>query len=259
MKKKCIVAIIPARMGSSRFPGKPMAQIHGIPMIGHVYFRSKMCPLLDETYVATCDQEIFDYIISIGGKAVITSDTHERCSDRTAEAMLKIESERGRKVDIVVMVQGDEPMVTPKMVEQSVDPMLKDSSIQVVNLMARIKTVEAFEDPNEVKVVIDPQSNAIYFSREPIPSRKKGKKDVPMMKQVCIIPFKREFLLKFNELDPTPLEIIESVDMLRIIEHGYKVKMAFSDTETHSVDTAEDLAKVENLMKNDPLIRRYAK
>jgi 3-deoxy-manno-octulosonate cytidylyltransferase (CMP-KDO synthetase) len=259
MKKKSIVAIIPARMGSSRFPGKPMAEIHGIPMIGHVYFRTKMCPLLNETYVATCDQEIFDYIISIGGKAVMTADTHERCSDRTAEAMLKIESETGRKVDIVVMVQGDEPMVTPEMIEQSVAPILKESSIQVVNLMARIKTIEEFEDPNEVKVVTDLQSNAIYFSREPIPSRKKGKKAVPMMKQVCIIPFKREFLLKFNELDPTPLEIIESVDMMRVIEHSYKVKMAFSDTETHSVDTIEDLAEVEKLIKNDSLISQYAK
>lgn len=259
MKKKCIVAIIPARMGSSRFPGKPMAQIHGIPMIGHVYFRTKMCPLLNETYVATCDQEIFDYIHSIGGKAVMTADTHERCSDRTAEAMLKIESEIGRKVDIVVMVQGDEPMLTPEMIERSVVPILKDSSIQVVNLMARIKSLEEFEDPNEVKVVTDLQSNAVYFSREPIPSRKKGKKDVPMMKQVCIIPFKREFLLKFNELGPTPLETIESVDMMRVIEHGYKVKMVFSETETYSVDTAEDLAKVEKLIKKDSLIRRYAK
>ncbi|MGB9499237.1 MAG: 3-deoxy-manno-octulosonate cytidylyltransferase [Dissulfuribacterales bacterium] len=258
MRKKCIVAIIPARMGSSRFPGKPMAQIHGIPMIGHVYFRTKMCPLLHETYVATCDQEIFDYVISIGGKAVMTADTHERCSDRTAEAMLKIESEMGGQVDIVVMVQGDEPMITPEMIEQSVTPMVKDSSVQVVNLMARIKTVEEFEDPNEVKVVTDLQSNAIYFSREPIPSRKKGKRDVPMMKQVCIIPFKREFLLKFNKLQPTPLEIIESVDMMRVIEHGYKVKMAFTDMETYSVDTPEDLAKVEKLTKNDLLIRRYA-
>jgi len=246
-------------MGSSRFPGKPMAEIHGIPLIGHVYFRTKMCPLLHETYVATCDQEIFDYIISIGGKAVMTADTHERCSDRTAEAMLKIESELGRKVDIVVMVQGDEPMITPEMIEYSVGPMLKDSSIQVVNLMARIKSLEEFEDPNEVKVVTDLQSNALYFSREPIPSRKKDKKDVPMMKQVCIIPFEREFLLKFNELDPTPLETIESVDMMRVIEHGYKVKMVFSDTETYSVDTAEDLAKVEKLIKKDSLIRRYAK
>jgi 3-deoxy-manno-octulosonate cytidylyltransferase (CMP-KDO synthetase) len=218
-----------------------------------------MCPLLNETYVATCDQEIFDYIHSIGGKAVMTADTHERCSDRTAEAMLKIESEIGRKVDIVVMVQGDEPMLTPEMIERSVVPILKDSSIQVVNLMARIKSLEEFEDPNEVKVVTDLQSNAVYFSREPIPSRKKGKKDVPMMKQVCIIPFKREFLLKFNELGPTPLETIESVDMMRVIEHGYKVKMVFSETETYSVDTAEDLAKVEKLIKKDSLIRRYAK
>jgi len=259
MKKKTIVAVIPARMGSSRFPGKPMAQIQGIPMIGHVYFRTKMCPLLDEAYVATCDQEIFDYIISVGGKGIMTSDTHERCSDRTAEAMLKIESELGKNVDIVVMVQGDEPMVTPEMIEQSVGPMLNDASIQVVNLMARIKTLEQFEDPNEVKVVTDLQSNAIYFSREPIPSRKKGKRDVPMMKQVCIIPFKREFLLKFNQLDPTPLEIIESVDMLRIIEHGYKVKMVFCDADTYSVDTVEDLAKVEQLIRQDSLVRQYAK
>jgi len=145
-----------------------------------------------------------------------------------------------------------------EMVEQSVAPMMKDSSVQVVNLMARIKTVEEFEDPNEVKVVTDLQSNAIYFSREPIPSRKKGKKDVPMMKQVCIIPFKREFLLKFNELQPTPLEIIESVDMMRVIEHGYKVRMAFLDIETYSVDTPKDLAKVEKLTKNDLLLRQYA-
>jgi len=251
------IAIIPARMASSRFLGKPLAKIHGIPMIGHVYFRTKMCPLLSETYVATCDQEIFDYIVSIGGKAIMTAYTHERASDRTAEAMLKIESETGRKVDIVVMVQGDEPMLTPEMIEQAATPMLNDSSIQVLNLMARINTLEEFEDPNEVKVVVDPQSNAIYFSREPIPSRKKGATDVPMLKQVCIIPFKRDFLLKFNDLEPTPLEIIESVDMMRVIEHGYKVKMVFSDVKTYSVDTAEDLARVEKLMENDPLINQY--
>jgi 3-deoxy-manno-octulosonate cytidylyltransferase (CMP-KDO synthetase) len=258
MKKKTIVAIIPARMGSSRFPGKPLAEIRGIPLIGHVYFRTRMCSLLNETYVATCDQEIFDYICSIGGKAVMTADSHERCSDRTAEAMGKIESEIGRKVDIVVMVQGDEPMITPEMIEHSVAPMLKDSTISVVNLMARINSVKEFEDPNEVKVVTDLRSNALYFSREPIPSRKKGKTDVPMMKQVCIIPFKREFLLKFNALNPTPLEIIESVDMMRVIEHGYQVKMVFTDIETYSVDTAEDLAKVESLIGKDPLLNRYA-
>lgn len=244
-------------MASSRFPGKPLAKIHGIPMIGHVYFRTKMCPLLSETYVATCDQEIFDYIVSIGGKVVMTADTHERATDRTAEAMLKIESETGHKIDIVVMVQGDEPMLTPEMIEQAAEPLLSDPVINVVNLMAKIKTVEEFEDSNEVKVVVDPQSNAIYFSREPIPSRKKGIMDVPMLKQVCIIPFRRDFLLKFNELESTPLEIIESVDMMRVIEHGYKVKMVFSDVKTYSVDTAEDLARVEKLMKNEPLINQY--
>ena len=252
-----IIAIIPARMASSRFPGKPMSKILGTPMIGHVYFRTKMCTLLSETYVATCDQNIFDYIVSIGGKAVMTADTHERASDRTAEAMLKIESETGHKTDIVVMVQGDEPMLIPDMIEQAVKPLLDDSTINVVNLMAKIETVEEFEDPNEVKVVVDPKSDAIYFSREPIPSRKKGVEDVPMLKQVCIIPFQGDFLLKFNELESTPLEIIESVDMMRVIEHGYKVKMVFSDAQTLSVDTVEDLVRVEKLMENDPLIKNY--
>ena len=253
-----IIAIIPARMASSRFPGKPLAKIHGIPMIGHVYFRTRMCLILKETYVATCDQEIFDYIVSIGGKAVMTADTHERASDRTAEAMLKIESEAGHKVDIVVMVQGDEPMVTPEMIEQAVTPMLNDSSIQVLNLMARINTLEEFEDPNEVKVVVDLKNHAVYFSREPIPSRKKGVKDVPMLKQVCIIPFRRDYLLKFNAMPQTPLEIIESVDMMRVIEHGYKVRMVFADIQTASVDTTEDLARAEKLMANDPLINQYS-
>lgn len=140
MDEKNIVAIIPARMASSRFPGKSLASIHGIPMVWHVYLRTQMCSLLSETYVATCDQEIYDYILSIGGKAIMTADTHERASDRTAEAMLKVEFEMDRKVDIVVMVQEDEPMLIPEMIEQAVNPLLDDPSINVVNLMARIKT-----------------------------------------------------------------------------------------------------------------------
>ena len=145
---KVIIAIIPARMGSSRFPGKPLAKIHGIPMVGHVYYRTRMCEILTETYVATCDEEIYSYVESIGGKAVMTADTHDRASDRTAEAMLKIEEETGRKVNIVVLVQGDEPMVTPEMIKRSVDPMLKDPTIHVVNLMARLQSTEEFEDQN---------------------------------------------------------------------------------------------------------------
>jgi 3-deoxy-manno-octulosonate cytidylyltransferase (CMP-KDO synthetase) len=216
-----------------------------------------MCSLLSETYVATCDQEIYDYIFSVGGKAIMTSDAHERCSDRTAEAMLEVESATGIKVDIVVMVQGDEPMVAPEMIEAAVNPMLGDPSIQVVNLMARIKTGEEFEDPNEVKVVVDLYGRALYFSREPVPSRRKGVKDVPMLKQVCIIPFRRDYLLEFNDLPETPLEKIESVDMMRVIEHGENVHMVMTDAETLSVDTTKDLEKVIDLMKTDTLIKEY--
>lgn len=252
-----IIAIIPARMGSTRFPGKPMALIHGIPMIGHVYQRTRMCKQVSETYVATCDREIFDYIQSIGGKAVMTADTHERCTDRTAEAMLKIEKESNKKTDIVVMVQGDEPMVTPEMIEQSITPMLDDSAINVVNLMARMKTIDEFEDPNEVKVVVGLDGNALYFSREPIPSRKKGIDNVPMLKQVCIIPFRRDYLIKFNSMPEAPLERIESVDMMRILENGEQVRMVMTDAVTLSVDTTKDLERACKLMNGDELMYQY--
>jgi 3-deoxy-manno-octulosonate cytidylyltransferase (CMP-KDO synthetase) len=254
-----IIAVIPARMGSSRFPGKPLAKIHDIPMIGHVLFRTQRCSLLSETYVATCDQEIYDYIDSIDGKAVMTLDTHERATDRSAEAMLKIEEKTGEKVDIVVMIQGDEPMVTPEMIEQSLKPMLDNPDIQVVNLMAKMRTVEEFEDPNEVKVVVGLDGKALYFSREPIPSREKGHSEVPMLKQVCVIPFRRDYLLKFNDMHETPLERIESVDMMRIIEHGDNVKMVMTETDTLSVDTQEDLDRVVELMKQDRLLPVYSK
>jgi 3-deoxy-manno-octulosonate cytidylyltransferase (CMP-KDO synthetase) len=254
-----IVAIIPARMGSSRFPGKPMAEIHGMPMIGHVFFRTAMCGQLSGTYVATCDREIFDYIESAGGRAVMTADTHERCTDRTAEALMKIEEEQGRHVDIVVMVQGDEPMVTPDMIDSSITAMVQDPAVQVVNLMAAMKTVEEFEDPNEVKVVADLNSDALYFSREPVPSRRKGVTEVPMMKQVCIIPFRRDYMIKFNNMPETPLERIESVDMMRILEHGDKVRMVPTDAETLSVDTTGDLERVIALMKDDDLMKSYLK
>ena len=216
-----------------------------------------MCRILNEVFVATCDKEIAGYIQSIGGKAVMTADTHERASDRVAEAMIKIETEMNERIDIVAMIQGDEPMVLPEMIDDAVKPLLSDQGIKITNLMAPLKTREEHEDPNEVKVVVDKDDFALYFSREPIPSRKKGAAQIPMLKQVCIIPFKRDFLIKFNELTQTPLEIAESVDMLRVLENGYKVKMVRSNHETYSVDTPEDLRKVEDLMANDPLIRMY--
>lgn len=252
-----VFGIIPARMASSRFPNKPMAEILGMPMIGHVYHRCKMSKILMDVWVATCDREIYDYIESTGGKAVMTSDAHERASDRCAEAMLKIEEDLGKKVDIMVMIQGDEPMVYPEIIDEAMKPMIEDNNIQVVNLMSALKSRQEHDNPNEVKVVVDKNNFALYLSREPIPSWKKGAKEVPMFKQVCIIPFRRDFLLRFNNLPQTPLEIIESVDMLRVLEHGYKVKMVLTNYETYSVDTIEDLRKVERLMENDKLIAQY--
>ena len=251
------IAIIPARMSSTRFPGKPLAKILGIPMLGHVYARSVMSRLLNDVYIATCDKEIEEYARSMGAKAIMTKDTHERASDRAAEAVLKIERENNSKVDIVVMIQGDEPMLVPEMIDLAIAPMIKFPEIEVVNLMAELEDPREFEDTNQIKVVVDEDSFALYFSREPVPSRKKSPKAVRMLKQVCVIPFRRDFLLKFNELKPTPLEIAESVDMLRVLEHGHRVKMVLSKYQTHSVDTLEDLKRVEGLLERDPLFLKY--
>ena len=248
MTTPAILALIPARMGSSRFPGKPMAAILGKPMIGHVYERVARSPLLTTTAVATCDQEIYDYIESIGGMAVMTADTYERASDRCAEALLKLEAANNTRYDIVVMVQGDEPLTHPDMIAEAVQPMLADPSIQVVNLLGEIKDAAEFEDRNCSKVVCDLQLNALYFSREPIPTRCKVDQ-IPMGKQVCIIPFRRDYLIEYTRLPPTPLEIAESVDMLRILEHGMKVRMVPTRHSSQAVDTPEDLRKVEELMR----------
>jgi 3-deoxy-manno-octulosonate cytidylyltransferase (CMP-KDO synthetase) len=251
-----VIAIIPARMGSSRFPGKPLAKICGVPMVGHCFYRTQMCDELSGTYVATCDQEIYDYITSIGGNAVMTANSHERASDRTAEAMLKIESELGEKVDIVVMVQGDEPLVTPSMISKSVEP-FSDASVNVVNLMAKIDRIEDFTDPNEIKVVVNASNNAIYFSRSPIPSQTRDVLDSPLYKQVCIIPYRRDYLIEFNSMAETVLERSESIDMLRIIENDGFVRMVEIDTVSYSVDTESRRSFVESIMENDDLRHLY--
>ena len=154
-------------MGSSRFPGKPMKEILGKPMIGHVYEHVSKCNSLDFTAVATCDEEIFDYIESIGGKAVMTKDTYERASDRCSEALLSLEKEHGFNYDIVVMVQGDEPMTRPEMIEEAVFPMLEDSSINIVNLVAEIKNEEEFKDPNCCLLYTSPSPRDGLLSRMP--------------------------------------------------------------------------------------------
>jgi len=248
-----ILALIPARMGSSRFPGKPMATLLGKPMIGHVYERVSQNSLLMTTVVATCDSEIANYIEGIGGRAVMTGSHHERASDRCAEALNILEAQDGVNYDVVVMVQGDEPMIHPDMISEAVNPMLADPTLQIVNLLGKIESTAEFEDRNCIKVVCDLQSNALYFSREPIPTRSKISV-IPMEKQVCIIPFRRDFLLEYTRMAPTPLEIAESVDMMRVLEHGLRVRMVPTQHSSHAVDTPADLLKVEQLMAAMPAI-----
>lgn len=238
-----IAAVIPARMGSTRFPGKPLAKLRGKPMLQHVFERTRQCRALDEVCIATCDKEIAHAAEAFGAKVVMTSDAHERASDRVAEAAKTV------KADIYVMIQGDEPMIEAEMIELSLAP-FKDKAVVCVNLAAPIRTEAEFTDRNTIKVVMGAGGDALFFSREPIPTRARQKfGEFPAFKQVCVIPFRRDFLLKFAKLSPTPLEIAESIDMLRALEHGYPVRLVKSDFITQSVDTPADLERVSALLQ----------
>ncbi len=247
-----IVAVVPARMRSSRFPGKPLATLLGRPMIEHVVRRATMCRALAGVYVATCDEEIRTVVEALGCEVIMTSAGHERASDRVAEAA------EGIQADIFVMIQGDEPMITPNMIEAAVAPMLRDETISCVNLAHRIVSPQEYFDPNTIKVVMDVYGNALYFSRAPIPAIDFTRDEPPVFKQVCVIPFRRDFLREYARLAATPLELTESIDMLRVIEHGGHVRLVAIEGHTHGVDTPEDLRLVETLMKDDPLVLRYS-
>jgi len=251
-----VIGIIPARMGSSRFPGKPLEKIHGMPMIGHCYHRTAIAPGIDKAYVATCDTEIYDYIISIGGNAIMTANTHTRATTRTAEALKKIEIETGEKVDVVVMVQGDEPLIQPNTIGETI-PHFEDQSINIVNIMSRLPTKEAFEDENNVKVVVNNSSDALYYSREPIPSPWKGWNGIPRYMQTGIIAFRRDTLIDFNAMEETELEQIESVDMNRVLETGGKIRMVLTEAITIGVDVPEELIAVEKILINDQIMKGY--
>lgn len=251
------IAILPARMGASRFPGKPLHPILGIPMIGHCYFRTCMVSGLAATYVATCDQEIADYVESIGGKAVMTSSSHNRASDRTAEAMTRIEAETGDRVDVVIMVQGDEPLILPETIGETLRH-FDDPAVEIVNIMSRLRTREQFEDKNNVKVVVNQKGDALYFSREPIPSPWKGIDKLPMYMQVGVIAFRREVLIRFNSMAETTLEKIESVDMNRVLETGGHIRMVLTEAVTIGVDTPQEADEVGRLMQGDPLLAEYS-
>jgi 3-deoxy-manno-octulosonate cytidylyltransferase (CMP-KDO synthetase) len=243
-----IISIIPARMGSSRFPGKPMAFIKGIPMIEFVYNQVKKNDLNIEVWVATPDNEIYEHMKSIKGNVVITSNTHERASDRCCEAIKIIEKKNNKNFDIVLMVQGDEPMINKMMIKQSLQPMLENNEIYVTNLIGKISEKNDFTNKNTIKVVCDNNSYAMYFSRSPIPFMNDEKMFPKFGKQVAIIPFEKNFLFEYSSMKQTSLEIIESVDMLRILENGKKVFMAPTNFSNQSVDTEEDLNIVNKLI-----------
>jgi 3-deoxy-manno-octulosonate cytidylyltransferase (CMP-KDO synthetase) len=250
------IGIIPARMAASRFPGKPLAAMLGMPMIGHCYHRTRLAPGLKTAYVATCDQVIFDYINGIGGQVVMTSASHNRATTRTAEALEIIEREMGEKIDVVVMVQGDEPLILPETIGETL-PHFTDPAVKIVNVMSRLRTLEAFVDKNNVKVVVDQNGDALYFSREPIPSPWKGWAHLPRYMQTGIIAFRRDALLGFNAMQETSLEQYESVDMNRVLETGGKIRMVLTEAFTIGVDTANELMEAEVALKSDPALLRY--
>ncbi|WP_291982171.1 3-deoxy-manno-octulosonate cytidylyltransferase [Luteitalea sp.] len=233
------IAVIPARMGASRFPGKPLAPLGGRPMIEHVYRGTVACPYLDEVLVATCDRVIHDAVVGFGGQVALTAASHVRASDRVAEVSARDPAE------IVVMVQGDEPMVEPEMVSAAIDGLVRTPDVGCVNLMAPIDGERDARDPNTIKVVTSATGRALFLSRAMVPSR-----FAPgtLHKQVCVIAFRRAALARFAALSPGPLERLESIDMLRFLEHDLPVQMIPTIARTQAVDTREDLARVSRLM-----------
>ena len=247
-------AVIPARYGSTRFEGKPLADILGKPMIQHVYEGVRQSKLIDEVIVATDDQRILDAVKSFGGKAVMTSPTHSTGTDRVAEVAKKLKSE------IIVNVQGDEPLIKGSIIDKAIRPLLTDDTLHMSTLMTRIEEVRDWLNPHIVKVVVDQKNFALYFSRSPIPfprdlqigrlkSRPFGT-DRPLPKRVFkhigVYVFRQKFLLNFSKMKPTPLEKLEKLEQLRALENGYRIKVTPVNYEPICVDTPEDLEKIVN-------------
>lgn len=240
--------VIPARMGSSRFPGKPLTLVLGEPMLHWVIRHSKEAVGPDRTFVASCDDAILEFALSQGVRGIPTSATHERASDRTDEAVQKIFKE-GHKVDHVVMLQGDEPTIFPDDLLKVFESLASPKAPGIVNLMGGIKSEAEWKDPNTIKVVVRDDLSALYFSRSPIPH---GTEFSPAnaRKQVCAIGFTLESLRDFSSLDPDPLEKSESIDMLRWLGHGRSIQMVEIDSTTHPVDVALDVFTVEEILRS---------
>lgn len=249
-----IVVGIPARMGSTRFPGKPLCDILGKPMIEHCYKRCSLSKYATSLFVAACDEEIRQAVVGFGGSVIMTDPEIQRPGLRVAAAAETLGLDDD---DIVVVVQGDEPLVHPDMIDLAVQPLLEEKDVFVSNLAAEVSDAE-WRDPGEIKVVCDLSMNAMYMSRAPIPSTDHEEVRATWFKQVCIMPFRWHFMKKFmHSLAPTPLELQESIEMVRALQHGYKVRMVQSPYISKSVDTNEDRLQVIEIMKNDAVAGLY--
>ena len=231
-------------MGSSRYPGKPLAKILDLPMIEHVRRRALLCEEADQVVVATCDDEIRETVESHGGEVIMTSDRHERCTDRIAEAAAHVEA------DIVVNVQGDEPCVFPQCVGDVARPVREDAECLCSTLIYPVATYEELANPNYVKTVLSQSGRVLYFCRNAIPSRREGESP-RLYKQSGIMAYRKDFLRQFASWPQTPLERVESCDMLRIRENDVPIRGVVTPYETPGVDVPEDIRTVEELIRSD--------
>lgn len=240
------LALIPARYGSTRFPGKPLAYIHGKPMIQHVWERCRQV-FGEHCYVATDDERIEEAVRSFGGKVVMTSTTHKSGTDRCAEALGQIEKRAGLKFDVVVNIQGDEPFIAADQLRQ-IQTCFEDEQTQIATLIKPFGTNEETTDPNTPKVVISKQGYALYFSRSVIPYQR-GEEKPQYYKHIGMYAYRTAVLREITLLAQSPLEIAESLEQLRWLENGYRIKTAVTHVESHSIDTPEDLAKALRLFR----------
>ena len=250
MSRATVLGVIPARMASSRFPRKPLALIKGKPMLWHVWKRSSLAGVCDNLVIATCDEEIRVAAEGFGAQVVMTSLSHTRSGDRVAEAASAVGG------DIILNIQGDEPLVHPQLIRDVVAMFHGRDEVQCVNPIAPILDAEDLTSPNTVKVVADQAGRALYFSRYPIPSDWMLARAVPVYRQVPILGFRRDFLYELARLPETPLEQQESVDLLRALEHGLPIHVLKTEFQTVGVDVASDVARVEGLLEDDPIYRQ---
>ncbi|MBE9527837.1 MAG: 3-deoxy-manno-octulosonate cytidylyltransferase [Proteobacteria bacterium] len=242
-----VVAFIPARYGSSRLEGKPLADICGKTMVERVYERATAARLVDGVTVATDDKRIFEAVTAFGGSVVMTSTAHTSGTDRVGEAARSIEA------DIVVNIQGDEPLIEPDMIDAAIEPLIADSSIELATLKTRITEECEYVNPNAVKVVTDREGFALYFSRSPIPYSGSGLEGVGhetgVYKHIGLYVYRKEFLLRFTEMAPTGYERAERLEQLRALENGVRIKVVETEHNPLAVDTAEDLERVRAVIE----------